>query len=153
MTSGPIGLDLAEVSKANAPQVTDVPAAPGPINEKNEKHLIIPDHSSPSVSDEKDAFPDADGKEYPTPEEVDTLRRVCGTVPWSAYTIAFVELCERFSYYGTTVVCKYDLNHEFLKLGGDESANREGQSSTLSKIHYQKDQPLANQAPMDSQAH
>ena len=34
------------------------------------------------------------------------LRRVAGKIPWTAYTIAFVELCERFSYYGTTVVCK-----------------------------------------------
>lgn len=33
-----------------------------------------------------------------------TLRRVSGQVPWTAYTIAFVELCERFSYYGTTAV-------------------------------------------------
>ena len=109
MTSGPIGLDLAEVSKANAPQVLDVPAAPGTVNEKNEKHLIIPDESSPSVSDRKESLPDIDGKEYPTAEEVETLRRVCGTVPWSAYTIAFIELCERFSYYGTTVVCELDL--------------------------------------------
>jgi POT family proton-dependent oligopeptide transporter len=28
-------------------------------------------------------------------------------VHWTAYTVAFVELCERFSYYGTTAVCMY----------------------------------------------
>jgi proton-dependent oligopeptide transporter, POT family len=39
-------------------------------------------------------------------EDLLTLRRVSGKIPWSAFTIAFVELCERFSYYGTTVVCK-----------------------------------------------
>lgn len=39
-------------------------------------------------------------------EDLRTLRRVSGKIPWAAYTIAFVELCERFSYYGTTVVCK-----------------------------------------------
>ncbi|KAL8939653.1 MAG: hypothetical protein Q9216_003229 [Gyalolechia sp. 2 TL-2023] len=104
MTSGPIGLDLAEVSKASAPQLADVPAAPGTMNEKNEKSLAFPGESSPSVSDRKGSFEDDDGKEYPTEEEVESLRRVCGTVPWSSYTIAFVELCERFSYYGTTVV-------------------------------------------------
>lgn len=104
MTSGPIGLDLAEVSKANAPQLIDVPAAPGAINEKNEKALIIPEESSPSVSSERKGSYTDDGKEYPTEEEVQSLRRVCGSVPWSSYTIAFVELCERFSYYGTTVV-------------------------------------------------
>lgn len=41
-----------------------------------------------------------------TEEELHTLRRVSGKIPWPAFTVAFVELCERFSYYGTTVVCK-----------------------------------------------
>lgn len=103
--SGAYGLDLAEVSKSNAPQVLDVPAAPGLSNEKNEKALYIPEDSSQSQSREH-SLTDPDGKEYPTAEEVSTLRRVCGTVPWSSYTIAFIELCERFSYYGTTIVCK-----------------------------------------------
>lgn len=103
MTSGPIGLDLAEVAKSNAPQVLDVPAAPGLINEKNEKTLVIDDKA---VYSSDGSIGGPEGEEYPTAEEVESLRRVCGTVPWSAYTIAFVELCERFSYYGTTVVCK-----------------------------------------------
>lgn len=36
------------------------------------------------------------------------LRRVAAPIPWAVYTVAFVELCERFSYYGTQVVCKSD---------------------------------------------
>lgn len=44
----------------------------------------------------------------PTTEDLRTLRRVTDTIPWNAYTIAFVELCERFSFYGTTVVCMFD---------------------------------------------
>ncbi|KAL4738013.1 POT family-domain-containing protein [Aspergillus similis] len=44
------------------------------------------------------------GREYPTEQELNTLRRVSGKVRWTAYTIAFVELCERFSYHGTTAV-------------------------------------------------
>jgi POT family proton-dependent oligopeptide transporter len=40
----------------------------------------------------------------PTHEELDTLRRVPAPIPWIAFTIAFVELCERFAYYGTTAV-------------------------------------------------
>ena len=103
MTSGPIGLDLAEVAKSNAPQVLDVPAAPGLINEKNEKSLIIEDNP---VYSSDGSLRGPEGEEYPTAEEIESLRRVCGVVPWSAYTIAFVELCERFSYYGTTAVCK-----------------------------------------------
>ncbi|CDO75854.1 hypothetical protein BN946_scf184833.g5 [Trametes cinnabarina] len=45
-----------------------------------------------------------DGLEFPTDEERHTLRRVSDSIPWSAYLIAFTELCERFSYYGSTVV-------------------------------------------------
>jgi len=41
----------------------------------------------------------------PTEYELNTLRRVSGKIPWAAYTIAFVEFGERFSYYGTTAVC------------------------------------------------
>ncbi|GLA47545.1 hypothetical protein AnigIFM63604_002222 [Aspergillus niger] len=43
-------------------------------------------------------------KDFPSPDELRTLRRVSGKIPWTAYTVAFVELCERFSYYGTTAV-------------------------------------------------
>lgn len=53
--------------------------------------------------------------EYPTEEELHTLRRVAGRIPWKAYTLAFVELCERFSYYGTTVVCKCADFYEKLR--------------------------------------
>lgn len=43
---------------------------------------------------------------FPTEEEFATLPRVPGTIPWTAWTVAFVEFAERFSYYGTTAVCK-----------------------------------------------
>jgi POT family proton-dependent oligopeptide transporter len=49
---------------------------------------------------------DQDLGEFPTEEELHSLRRVSDKVPWKAFALAFVELCERFSYYGTTVVCK-----------------------------------------------
>jgi hypothetical protein len=42
------------------------------------------------------------------------LRRVSGKIPWTAYSVAFVELCERFSYYGTTVVCVCLQQHVVL---------------------------------------
>src|SRR3954452_22286897 len=42
--------------------------------------------------------------EVPNEDEFHTLRRISDKIPWRVYTIAFVELCERFSYYGTTVV-------------------------------------------------
>lgn len=40
----------------------------------------------------------------PTDDELTNLRRVPGSVNLPAYLIAFVEMVERFSYYGTTVV-------------------------------------------------
>lgn len=52
--------------------------------------------------------------ERPTEEEDDVLRRVSGKVPWSSYSIAFVELCERFSYYGTAAVCKLYIYKDYL---------------------------------------
>ncbi|KAL8725644.1 MAG: hypothetical protein Q9166_007221 [cf. Caloplaca sp. 2 TL-2023] len=130
MTSGAIGLDLAEVSKSNAPQLQDVPAAPGPINEKNEKNLFIPDDSSQSQS-RNESITEVHGKEYPTAEEVATLRRVCGTVPWSAYTIAFVELCERFSYYGTTIVFVNFIQHPLPKGSTTGASGTDGQAGAL----------------------
>jgi POT family proton-dependent oligopeptide transporter len=48
---------------------------------------------------------DLEGEE-PTPEDLLTLRRVSGKIPWIAFTIAFVELCERFGYYGCQVLCE-----------------------------------------------
>ncbi|KAI0002442.1 peptide transporter PTR2A [Russula compacta] len=40
----------------------------------------------------------------PKEEEMSTLRHVPDKINWSAYLIAFVELAERFSFYGSTVV-------------------------------------------------
>lgn len=40
-----------------------------------------------------------DGDE-PTEDEKRTLRKVADNLPWSAFLIAVVELCERFTYYG-----------------------------------------------------
>lgn len=48
---------------------------------------------------------------FPTQEEWDTLPRVPGSIPWTAWTVAFVEFVERFSYYGTSAVCKSPPDH------------------------------------------
>ncbi|EGX90443.1 peptide transporter PTR2-A [Cordyceps militaris CM01] len=41
---------------------------------------------------------------FPTEEEWDNLPRVPGSIPWTAWTVGFVEFVERFSYYGTSAV-------------------------------------------------
>ncbi|KAF4965017.1 hypothetical protein FZEAL_10814 [Fusarium zealandicum] len=42
--------------------------------------------------------------QFPTVDELATLRRVANKIPLKLFSIAFIELCERFSYYGCTVV-------------------------------------------------
>lgn len=40
------------------------------------------------------------GADEPTEEERHTLRHVSDKLPWSAFLVAVIELCERFAYYG-----------------------------------------------------
>lgn len=42
--------------------------------------------------------------DYPTEEDMKTLRRVSGKINWAAYSVAVCELAERFSYYGSSVL-------------------------------------------------
>ncbi|KAB8231450.1 putative MFS peptide transporter [Aspergillus alliaceus] len=71
-----------------------------------------------------------DGCAPPTEEELQTLRRVAGSVRWAAYTIAFVELCERFSYYGTTAVF-VNFIQQPLPPNSNTGAGHAGQSGAL----------------------
>ena len=83
--------------------------------------LIFPEqppdtkHEGPAINHKVEVPPFYDGtataqEEYlddetlPTEEELATLRRIPDHIPVKAYTIALVELLERFSYYGTTAV-------------------------------------------------
>lgn len=84
--------------------------------EIDEKRALSDEHS-PSTSTEPgytgEVFEaDLEGEE-PTEEELKTLPRVSGKIPWTAFTIAFVELCERFGYYGCQVLCKLGPSHTF----------------------------------------
>ncbi|KAF5522952.1 putative peptide transporter ptr2 [Colletotrichum aenigma] len=56
------------------------------------------------TNDSHETLTGSNGEIYPTLEEQTTLRRVHGKVSWLIYTIGFVEMCERFAYYGTTAV-------------------------------------------------
>ncbi|OAG34492.1 hypothetical protein AYO21_11358 [Fonsecaea monophora] len=65
-----------------------------------------------------------------TEADLHTLRRVSGKIPWPAFTVAFVELCERFSYYGTTVVF-VNFIQQPLPEGSTTGAGHSGQSGAL----------------------
>ncbi|OCT50523.1 hypothetical protein CLCR_07705 [Cladophialophora carrionii] len=50
----------------------------------------------------------------PTQQELATLPRVSDKIPWRVYTVAFVELCERFSNYGTTILFQNFVQRSLL---------------------------------------
>ncbi|KAI8939857.1 hypothetical protein NX059_003592 [Plenodomus lindquistii] len=67
--------------------------------ELDEKPHNIVTSSSPSIQHEDD---DGFGGIRPTAEEMKTLRKVGEPLPKSAFLVAIVELCERFTYYGAS---------------------------------------------------
>ncbi|GAD95050.1 MFS peptide transporter, putaitve [Paecilomyces variotii No. 5] len=115
--------DLVEVANVHAPEQ----ALKTPVSEKT---TAIPEkeYSINSQGLEHEAF--TDGRVAPTEQEKRTLRRVADRVPWTAYTVAFVELCERFSYYGTTAVF-VNFIQQPLPAGSRTGAGFEGQSGAL----------------------
>jgi len=98
--AGPNQVDMA---LSNEPKVAT------PLYEMNEKQAFAEEkRGSSATSHDLNAAPvefEADlVGETPTEEELRTLRRVSGKIPWQIFTIAFVELCERFGYYGCQVL-------------------------------------------------
>lgn len=89
--SNAAGLEVDVIAEA------DRRAAGFDDKEFNEKAVANIDVDVASNDDE--VFDDT-----PTEEEMRTLRRVSGSIKWAMYTIAFVELCERFSYYGSSIL-------------------------------------------------
>ncbi|KAK3114290.1 hypothetical protein LTR53_007540 [Teratosphaeriaceae sp. CCFEE 6253] len=79
--------DLVAVAEARRPSV---------VAYHGEKDTVDADTAHANASRE--------GLLEPTAEELKTLRRVGGSLPWQAFTVTFVEFAERFSYYGTTAV-------------------------------------------------
>ncbi|KAF8635262.1 hypothetical protein AX15_000485 [Amanita polypyramis BW_CC] len=97
------------------------------IKEKNTVHSSTEKFSQPEY--ELDGI--HDGLEPPTEEERATLRRVPDTLPWAAYLIAVVELAERFSFYGSSVVFTNFIQQP-LPLGSHTGAGgKDGQSGAL----------------------
>ena len=79
----------------------------------NEEKVALPSEKEQGVlaADQSDIAAEEvlrgpNGEQYPTAKELETLRRIKGPINWIIYTIAFIELCERFAYYGTTQVCR-----------------------------------------------
>ncbi|KAF8066511.1 peptide transporter PTR2A [Lyophyllum atratum] len=99
--------------------------------EKDEKNSVDRtgsiDHSGDPV--ELDGI--HDGLEFPTEEERQTLRRVADKIPWNAYLIAFVELAERFSFYGSSVVFTNFIQQKLPEGSHSGAGFTNGQSGAL----------------------
>ena len=89
-------LDVAEVARGGVPAIPSVTALPNHPTEAEKRKSFIEESLSINAGEISE-------------EDLQTLHRVAGKISWQAYTIAFVEFCERFSYYGTTVVCTFYL--------------------------------------------
>ncbi|KAF9044140.1 peptide transporter PTR2A [Panaeolus papilionaceus] len=72
-----------------------------------------------------------DGLTFPTEEEKVTLRRIPDTIPWNAYLIALVELAERFSFYGSTVVFTNFIQQKLPAGSHTGAGGLNGQSGAL----------------------
>ncbi|KAK1233745.1 hypothetical protein PQX77_003092 [Marasmius sp. AFHP31] len=72
-----------------------------------------------------------DGLRFPTEEERQTLRRVSDSLPWNAFLIAIVELAERFSFYGCTVVFTNFIQQKLPPRSSTGAGGAHGQSGAL----------------------
>jgi len=72
-----------------------------------------------------------DGLTFPTEEEKVTLRRIPDAIPWNAYLIALVELAERFSFYGSTVVFTNFIQQKLPEGSHTGAGGLKGQSGAL----------------------
>ncbi|KAG6373326.1 POT family-domain-containing protein [Boletus reticuloceps] len=80
----------------------NIPAALAEVDQHLSSKASLEKRDLAPVNDDDDSV--HDGLEFPTAEELVTLRRVSDALPWTAYMIAVVELAERFSYYGASAV-------------------------------------------------
>ncbi|RYP62918.1 hypothetical protein DL769_007123 [Monosporascus sp. CRB-8-3] len=91
-------LDVVEAARgAVVPLDSKVLVEKEPLPARDSEGSVSEDHSA-------GALRGPNGEEYPTAEELETLRRIKGPINWIIYTIGIVELFERFAWYGTTAV-------------------------------------------------
>ncbi|KAJ3565846.1 hypothetical protein NPX13_g7348 [Xylaria arbuscula] len=122
--------EAVETNQRDAPITEKTPAAP-------EKGDIISPHEDSGVvasgSDTDEPLRGPNGEEYPSKEDLRTLRRVQGHISPIIYTIAFIELCERFAYYGTTAVFVNFIQQPLPPGSTTGSAGTYGQPGALDK--------------------
>ncbi|OQE29832.1 hypothetical protein PENSTE_c002G03149 [Penicillium steckii] len=86
----------------------EVAVAHPPSYTANEEIVVTDDKTA--FEDVKDLSPTADGQE-PNEDEKRSLRHVAENLPVSAWLVAVVELCERFTYYGMSGLFQNYVQH------------------------------------------
>lgn len=94
MSTNP-GQDAEVIAKSHVPEATI---------QGTEKELEVGKGSVDVTRTMSRATEVQDFDDTPTEEQLLTLPRVSSGIQWAIYTIAFAELCERFSYYGSAVL-------------------------------------------------
>lgn len=99
-----VNLDRAEIAQAEVAVHGQDPGPPlGTVDELRAGKGSIDVTNVPDSSQGDGGLLD-DDYPMPTEEELHTLRRVSGKINWAAYSVAFCELGERFSYYGSSIL-------------------------------------------------
>lgn len=101
--AGAAAQNIPDLAMSHEPKVAT------PMFEAGEKEAFARASTSDSLAAPVEFEADLEGEE-PTDEELATLPRISGNIPWLAFTIAFVELCERFGYYGCQVLCTFPVS-------------------------------------------
>lgn len=70
----------------------------------------------------------------PTHEELNTLRRVAGKIPLTAYFLCFAEFCERGSYYSSVGVISNFVNRKLPPGGNGYGAPPKGTQQTAGAL-------------------
>lgn len=86
-------MEAIEASQANYPAIEKGTTAEKPAVFIGDAKVLENDSNS-------EITVGPNGQPYPSVEELATLERIRGKIDWTIYSIAFVELCERFAYYG-----------------------------------------------------
>ncbi|KAJ2985844.1 hypothetical protein NUW58_g5319 [Xylaria curta] len=130
MSAGGQPIEVVEAAKGNTPALQEKVSTP------DKEGIIDPkDYVGPlaSGSDTDEPLRGPNGEEYPSKRDLETLRRVKGHISPIIYTIAFIELCERFAYYGTTAVFVNFIQQPLPEGSVTGAAGTHGQPGALDK--------------------
>ncbi|KAI0104689.1 POT family protein [Nemania sp. FL0031] len=129
-TGGGQPIDAVEAARGSVPALEEKVLTPDKddiINPKDDVGAVA------SGSDTDELLRGPNGEEYPSKRDLETLRRVKGHISPIIYTIAFIELCERFAYYGTTAVFVNFIQQSLPEGSTTGAAGTFGQPGALGK--------------------